>query len=136
MSNCLGSVDRPLRAPRASFGRDLNGPQVVHEGVDLLTGRALGFEPEEPAGCSVEEGDRAFGVEDEDALLQRFEDVLEKAPLALGMSKVIMNTCQDIDSTSGRILERAGQSVLIQSEDHKEGLRAFREKRKPVYRGR
>lgn len=62
--------------------------------------------------------------------------LLKKAPLALGMSKMVMNTCQDIDSTSGRILERIGQSVLIKSEDHKEGLRAFREKRAPDYRGR
>jgi enoyl-CoA hydratase len=62
--------------------------------------------------------------------------LLEKAPLALGMAKIIMNTCDDINSHSGRILERVGQSVLIQSDDHQEGLRAFREKRAPNYQGR
>jgi enoyl-CoA hydratase/carnithine racemase len=41
-----------------------------------------------------------------------------------------------MDSSSGRILERIGQSVLIKSEDHREGIRAFREKRKPVYQGK
>jgi enoyl-CoA hydratase len=58
-----------------------------------------------------------------------------KAPMALGLAKAIMNACNDMDSSSGRILERIGQSVLIKSDDHGEGVRAFREKRKPVYQG-
>lgn len=59
-----------------------------------------------------------------------------KAPSALGLAKAILNTCQNIDSASGRVLERIGQSVLIRSEDHREGVRAFREKRPPTYSGR
>lgn len=64
------------------------------------------------------------------------EKLVAKAPMALGLAKAIINTCENIDMASGRILERIGQSVLIKSEDHKEGIRAFREKRKPEYRGR
>lgn len=59
-----------------------------------------------------------------------------KAPLAMGLAKAIMNTCDNIDAASGRILERIGQSVLIKTEDHTEGVRAFREKHKPDYQGR
>jgi enoyl-CoA hydratase/carnithine racemase len=44
--------------------------------------------------------------------------------------------CQSIDATSGRILERMAQSALILSQDHKEGVKAFREKRPPQYQGR
>ncbi len=58
-----------------------------------------------------------------------------KPPLAVGMAKAIMNACADIDQHSGRILERIGQSVLIKTEDHAEGVRAFREKRKARYSG-
>ena len=64
------------------------------------------------------------------------EKLAAKAPAALGLAKAILNTCQNIDTASGRVLERIGQSVLIRSEDHKEGVRAFREKRKPQYSGR
>ena len=64
------------------------------------------------------------------------EKLLTKAPLALGMAKAVMNTCDNIDAASGRILERIGQSVLIRTDDHQEGVRAFREKRPPNYQGR
>lgn len=61
--------------------------------------------------------------------------LLERSPLAMGMAKHIINTCQNVDTETGRILERLGQSILIRSEDSKEGLRAFREKRPPKFRG-
>jgi enoyl-CoA hydratase/carnithine racemase len=48
----------------------------------------------------------------------------------------VINACQSIDATSGRILERMAQSALILSQDHKEGVKAFREKRPPQYQGR
>ena len=65
------------------------------------------------------------------------EKLLTKAPLcARPWPKAVMNTCDSIDfGVPGRILERIGQSVLIRTEDHKEGVRAFREKRPPNYQG-
>jgi len=62
--------------------------------------------------------------------------LIERAPLAMGMAKHVINTCQNVDTETGRVLERLGQSVLIQTEDNKEGQRAFREKRKPKFKGR
>jgi len=64
------------------------------------------------------------------------EKLRAKAPQALGAAKQLINTCQSIDATSARVLERMAQSTLILTEDHKEGVRAFREKRKPQYSGR
>jgi enoyl-CoA hydratase/carnithine racemase len=62
--------------------------------------------------------------------------LIGRAPLAMGMAKHIINTCQSVDTDTGRVLERLGQSILIGTEDNKEGQAAFREKRKPKFRGR
>jgi enoyl-CoA hydratase/carnithine racemase len=64
------------------------------------------------------------------------QHLLERAPLAMGMAKHIINTCQNVDTETGRILERLGQSVLIRSEDAWEGMGAFREKRRPTFKNR
>ena len=62
--------------------------------------------------------------------------LLTLAPQAMGMGKHIINMCQNVDTETGRLLERLGQSVLIRTEDNKEGMLAFREKRKPKFKGR
>jgi len=62
--------------------------------------------------------------------------LIKKAPLAVGMVKHIINTARGVDPTTGRILERLGGSVLINTEDAKEGVRAFKEKRPPRWTGR
>jgi enoyl-CoA hydratase len=58
-----------------------------------------------------------------------------KAPLALGMAKLVINTCADVDLETGRRLERIGQSVLKKTQDHAEGAQSFVEKRKPRWTG-
>ncbi|MGY1813263.1 enoyl-CoA hydratase/isomerase family protein [Blastococcus sp. SYSU D00820] len=58
------------------------------------------------------------------------------APLALGMAKLVLNTCTDVDAETGRRLERLGQSVLKTTQDHAEGAAAFGAKRPPQWTGR
>lgn len=71
-----------------------------------------------------------------DGALEFARYLLDRSPVAMGMAKHIINTCQNVDTETGRILERLGQSVLITTEDAKEGNLAFREKRPPRFRGR
>jgi enoyl-CoA hydratase/carnithine racemase len=59
-----------------------------------------------------------------------------KAPLALGLAKLVLNACASVDPDTGRHLERIGQSVLKKTEDHEEGARAFLEKRKARFKGK
>jgi enoyl-CoA hydratase/carnithine racemase len=69
------------------------------------------------------------------AALEMARQLCAKAPLALGMAKVVINTCADVDLETGRRLERIGQSVLKKTSDHAEGALAFVEKRKPQWTG-
>ena len=71
-----------------------------------------------------------------DGVLDFCNVLLQRAPLAMGMAKHIINTCQNVDTETGRMLERLGQSVLIGTEDNHEGMTAFREKRRPVFKNR
>ena len=59
-----------------------------------------------------------------------------KAPQALGLAKLVLNACANVDPDTGRQFERLGQSILKKSEDHAEGTDAFLNKRRPLFRGR
>jgi len=74
------------------------------------------------------------------ALLQaarsRLLKALERAPLSYGLVKRFLVLAGNVDLGSMLLVEAIGQSQLVATEDHQEGIRAAREKRKPVFRGR
>jgi enoyl-CoA hydratase len=71
-----------------------------------------------------------------DAARKLADQILGLAPLAVGMAKLVLNTCTDVDAETGRRLERLGQSVLKTTNDHREGAAAFLEKRPPRWEAR
>lgn len=72
-------------------------------------------------------------------LLKTAEDwaqrISENAPLAVRAAKEAMLTGLDKPLEEGLRKEWTLESHLVESEDVKEGLKAFREKRKPIYKG-
>jgi len=71
-----------------------------------------------------------------DEALKLAKHLLTRAPVALGLVKRILWNCVNVDMATGRTLESLAQSILIKTEDHKEGINAFREKRKPQFQGK
>src|SRR5436190_7639324 len=61
--------------------------------------------------------------------------LLTRAPEAPGLAKRILWHSVNSDFSTGRMLEALAQSILVKSKDHREGIRAFREKRKPKFTG-
>jgi len=71
----------------------------------------------------------AFG-----AALEMAAQLAGKAPQALGMLKLVLNSCAEVDLASGRRYERLGQSVVKKTADHAEGVQSFLEKRPAVWK--
>ncbi|BGP45559.1 hypothetical protein JCM10450v2_001378 [Rhodotorula kratochvilovae] len=63
-------------------------------------------------------------------------EMLQAGPLALRAAKVAIDVGAEVDLESGLDVERLAYQTILQTEDRLEGLRAFAEKRKPVYQGR
>lgn len=57
-------------------------------------------------------------------------------PIAIAQIKEVVLAGQDVPLESALALERKAFQILFSTEDQKEGMRAFIEKRKPVYKGR
>jgi enoyl-CoA hydratase/carnithine racemase len=62
--------------------------------------------------------------------------ICEAGPVAIGQAKYAINYGLEVDLHSGLAIESNAYWVTIPTEDRLEGLTAFREKRKPVYKGR
>ena len=99
----------------------------------VMLGRPIGAEDAKTLGLAtmVTEPDAVL-----DGALALAQEMAAYAPLALGMAKLVLNTCTDVDHETGRRLERLGQSVLKTTTDHAEGAAAFLARRPPQWQGR
>ncbi len=59
--------------------------------------------------------------------------IANNAPFAIRQAKKAMNASQDLDLKSGYLYEIKAYNQLLETEDRKEGIRAFNEKRKPTF---
>jgi enoyl-CoA hydratase/carnithine racemase len=66
----------------------------------------------------------------------RIRHIFRRAPQAYGISKRLLHLSASVDLESGLFAESLAQSLLVATEDHKEGVRAARERRAPRFGGR
>lgn len=78
-------------------------------------------------------------VYDSEELLAKAKElagkIASKGPLAVRACKMLINKGLDCDLDTGLHLEREAIAVLFSTEDQKEGMKAFLEKRKPDFKG-
>ena len=61
--------------------------------------------------------------------------ICETGPIALEQAKYAINYGMETDIHTGLAIESNAYWVCIPTQDRQEGLAAFKEKRKPVYKG-
>lgn len=69
------------------------------------------------------------------AVQKKIEMILTKSPLAVGQAKKSINQAIDLETEKALANEAEIFATLFESEDTKEGTKAFVEKRKPVFKG-
>ena len=71
-----------------------------------------------------------------DAALKLADRIAKMPPLAIMQIKEVVIAGADASLDAGLMLERKAFELLFSSEDQKEGMNAFIEKRKPIFKGR
>ncbi|MDA7970920.1 MAG: enoyl-CoA hydratase [Gammaproteobacteria bacterium] len=117
-----GGTQRLIRAVGKAKAMDL-----------CLSGRMMGAEEAERAGlvARVVAADKLL-----DEALKTAEQIAGKSLPALMMCKESVNRSQESGLSEGLLFERRQFHALFASEDQKEGMRAFLEKRKPNWKHR
>jgi enoyl-CoA hydratase len=64
------------------------------------------------------------------------EELAVKAPIALKLAKECIDISADVDLNTGLAFEATEFARLFATQDQKEGMRAFIEKRKPAFTGK
>lgn len=69
------------------------------------------------------------------AALEYADSLCDQPPQAVGLAKRVVNAARETDTQTAGLLESLAQSTLLETDDHREGIRAFREKRDPDFSG-
>lgn len=98
----------------------------------ILTGKMLNAEEAERIGLIS----RVVKVEElENAVMETARQLAASAPRALGFTKLLLNRSSVLDLNETLAYEAYIQGICKQTNDHKEGLDAFANKRSPNFSG-
>ncbi len=70
-----------------------------------------------------------------DVVLEMAERIVNNSPIAIQQAKFAVNRGTEVDINQGLVIESEAYEVCIPTKDRLEALAAFKEKRKPVFKG-
>ncbi len=117
-----GGTQRLTRAVGKSVAMDM-----------ILTGRRISAQEALQFGLVSRVFPAASFLDDSIALAT---EIAEKAPVALRVAKEAVNRAFESSLAEGVLFERRAFNLLFATEDQKEGMAAFVEKRKPAWQGK
>jgi 2-(1,2-epoxy-1,2-dihydrophenyl)acetyl-CoA isomerase len=147
--NIALAADLVLASEKATFAEvftriglipDCGGIYLLSRRVGLtrakdlaFTGRTIDAHEAERIGMV----NRVFSAEALEEETRKMAEDLAKGPtMALGITKRLFNQSYESDFEALLRLENSNQALLRLTEDHREGVRAFFEKRKPEFKGK
>ena len=147
--NIALAADLVLASEKATFAEvftriglipDCGGIYLLSRRVGLtrakdlaFTGRTIDANEAERIGMV----NRVFSAEALEEETRKMAETLAKGPtMALGITKRVFNQSYESDFEALLRLENSNQALLRLTEDHREGVRAFFEKRKPEFKGK
>lgn len=111
-------------------------PRLIGESKALeliLTARRISAEEAEKIGLINKVLDSSELMNES---IKLAKEMLANAPIALQQAKFAVRQGMSVDLNTGLKIERKAYEVTIPTEDRKEALQAFSEKRKPNYQGK
>ncbi|MBU9720754.1 MULTISPECIES: enoyl-CoA hydratase [Bacillaceae] len=63
------------------------------------------------------------------------KEITKNGPIAVKQAKLAINAGRNVDLRTGLVIEKNAYEITIPTEDRLEGLQAFKEKRKPNFKG-
>lgn len=117
-----GGTQRLTRAVGKSVAMDM-----------ILTGRCISAQEALQFGLVSRVFPAASFMDDS---LKLASEIADKAPVALRVAKEAVNRAFESTLAEGVLFERRAFNLLFATEDQKEGMAAFIEKRKPTWQGR
>ncbi len=118
---------------------DCGGMYFLPRRIGLAKAKELMFTAEPlKAGEALELGLVNHVINDaelEEKTWEYCEKLAQGPPLAINYMKSVLNKSYGLDLEELLELEASLQSICLQTEDNNEGIRAFREKRKPLFKG-